>query len=149
MLALVALLASGCAHGLPGDPAPPIAFSVNASHALSAVKVLLCPRERVMSIVLSRDVGTDAAKAGPILWWIDATGASTAATFEPGKLVEGFRTVVAASLPITGSIVADLRTTSATFEDVTDTSLAPAGSTLLSGQTLDSKLEQLVIKDRC
>lgn len=149
-LVSVALLSAGCANGFPGDPAPPIAFSVNATHALSAVQVLLCPGELVTSITLTRDVSSNAvAKPGPVLWQIQASGKSTLATFEPNKPIEGFHTVAAGSLPITGRIDVDVRTTSGTFDSGTDTSNVPADSILLSGQVLDNKLEQLVIKNRC
>jgi hypothetical protein len=150
LLALVALLVAGCANGFPGDPAAPVAFDVNATHSLSAVKVLLCPGERVLSIAVTRNVTTNAVfKAGPVLWQIDAIGASTVATFEPGKPIAGFRVVVAPSLPITGRIGVDFRTTLTTTGAGTDTLAVPAGSTTLAGQVLDAQTERRVIKDRC
>ena len=149
-LVFVAFLVAGCANGFPGDPAPPIAFGVNATHALSELKVLVCPGERVTRITLTRDVSPNAVfKPGPVLWQIEATGKSTVATFAPNKPLAGFHTVAADSLPITGRIVVDVRTTSGTFDSGTDTTNVPADSILLSGQVLDSKLEQLVIKNRC
>jgi len=139
-----------CANGFPGDPAPPVAFGVDSTHALSAVKILLCPGERVVSIALTRDVGTDAGfKAGPVLWRLEATSTSTVATFEPGKPLEGFKTLVPPSLPISGSIVVQLHTTSTTTEAGIDTVAEAADSTTLAGQILDTHLERLVIKNRC
>jgi hypothetical protein len=150
LLVLLALTVVACANGFAGDPAPPIAFGVDSTHALSAVKILLCPGERVVSIALARDVSTKPGfKAGPALWQLEATSASTVATFEPGKPVEGFKTLVAASPPISGVIVVQLRTTSTTAEAGIDTVAEAADSTTLAGQVLDAHLARLVIKNRC
>jgi hypothetical protein len=151
VLALVALTVVACANGFPGgDPAPPIAIGVNSTHALSVVRILLCPGERVLSLALTRNVSTGVGfKAGPILWQLEATSTSTVATFGPGKPVAGFKTLVAPSLPISGDTVVQLHTTSTTTETAIDTLLEAAGSTTVSGQVLDAHLERVIVKNRC
>lgn len=146
----VALLLGACTNGIPADPGPPVAFEVDATHDLSAVQVVFCPGERVLSIAVSRDVSTNGpVKPGPVLWQLDATGTSTADTFNLGERIEGFRTTVPQSTPIVGRIAVELSTTLTTAEAGTDTASLQPNSMSLSGQILTNSVTKAFRKNRC
>jgi hypothetical protein len=147
---VMAVLVGGCTNGFPGDPGPPVAFEVDATHDLSAVEVVVCPGERVLSIAVTRDVSTNGPfKPGPVLWQLDATGSSTADTFHLAEPTEGFRTTVPESTLIVGRIGVELRTTLTTAEAGTDTADLQVNSMSLSGQMLSDSVAKAFRKNRC
>jgi hypothetical protein len=149
--AVAVLLLAGCRSGAPlGDPGDPVALGGTAIHSLSAVQLLACPGERVREISVATDVSTDGPpKVGVVVWRLEATGVSSASTFEPGVPVAGFQTLVTPTLPITGRIVVLMQTTLTSTESGTVTATLPVGSMSISGELLTPSTQKAFLRNRC
>lgn len=102
----------------PGDPGGRVAVQGSGSDNLGAILLLLCPKERVLSVTISEDVGKGGEiKPGRVLWRIEALQPSTESEFVPATELIGFQTVVAAPPSIAGDIVISVKATGDTEVD--------------------------------
>jgi hypothetical protein len=149
-LLLGATLAGLSACFSPGDPGPPVAYRGSGSDRLGAVMFLLCPNERLLSLVVSEDIGKNAEiKPGRPLWHIEASGSSPTSEFAPGTEPAGFRTVLPAPPSVTGAVAITYKTTLETGMAGFQVRPLPSDVVWFQGRQLTDNAFQARRKDRC